>query len=345
MLGIGRASEYAGWWNTSLKSVAFSSTSKLTPTIQRPTGYSFATYPTGGATWGASEVRNSPSGTAGTINLTGLTGYTGYNYLRSTNVVHFYPNTATWTLGSNNNYSTVRQQWTNSSSVTAGQQDISVGVDSSSNMTASFLNQVLTIGTLTSRLDKWVTIACATAETSSVFTSWTGGSSGGSNTLAVRVTAWDTLTGTFLAKADSWADPTTGGSQMPGNWATQYGTTITVQQTYTANTLVQYSYNYSTAQTPIGGIWIAWGTMFDPLSSTDTSWRTAAPNSQIGQAVALYQTQFTGYTTSTTTNAYNVNAVATSLYTQSDNIDWYGNFANTTIRNNMYSTSILVRNN
>jgi hypothetical protein len=339
MLGLGRASELAGWWNSSIKSVDFTSSSTFTPVMQRANQYSFATYPTGGPTWGSSDVASFTA--AGTINISGLTGYTGYNQYRCAMFAHFYPNTTGWSgLGDNSQYSTIRQQWTNNFGATQNQQDLSVGV-ASSNLVASYLNQSLTVGTLTSRLDKWVTIAVSTAETSSIYTNWAGGSSAGANTLAIRITAWDTLTGAFISKSDAWISPA---GLLPGDWSTNYVSPITVQQSFANNTLTQYNFSgYSTAATPIGGYWYAWGTTFDPVSETNTSFLTPAPSSQIGQAVAFYQTQFTGYTTSTTTNAYNINP-STSLYTQASNIDWYGNFGNTTVRDAQYSNTILVRN-
>lgn len=341
MLGIGRASEYAGWWNTGLKSVSFSSTSKLTPTIRRVNSYSFATRDTNSGQFGISNI--SP---AGSINLASLTGYTGYNYKRSTNVYQFYPNSATWTGYGNGTYSTVRQQFTNAAGLNGATFDVNLQVSGTSLSVGNYLGSSYTLpGAVSTYYDKWMTVVVSTAETSSVFTSWAGGTV---TDLAVRVAVYNTQTGALISKQDQ----ATASFQMPGNWATDYGTTLTVAQSYTANSYFYYCYGIGTSSdtnnptTPIGGVWFCWGTMFDPLSATDTSWRTAAPNSQIGQAIPFLQSQFTGYNTtgSPANTAYNTSPAGISLYSQSINEDWYSSPGSTNLAQ-MYSNTILIGNN
>ena len=340
MLGIGRASEYAGWWNTGLKSVAFSSTSKLTPTIRRVNSYSFATRDTNSGQFGIFGI--SP---AGSLNLASLTGYTGYNYKRSVNVVHFYPNTSTWTGYGNGQYSTVRQQFTNSAGTSSNNFDIQLQVSGTSLIVNGYNYSYTLPAAVSTYYNKWMSVVVSTAETSSVFTSWTGGTV---TDMALRIAVYNTLTGALIGKQDQAVNS----SQMPGDWATQYGTTLTVAQSFAANSYYYYCYGIgldtdaTTATTPIGGLWFAWGTMFDPLSATDTSWRTAAPNSQIGQAIPFLQSQFTGYnTTGTPANtAYNNSPAGISLYSQSANTDWYSNPGSTNLAQ-MYSNTILIGNN
>ena len=340
MLGLGRASEYAGWWNTGLKSVSFSSTSKLTPTIRRVNSYSYATRDTNSGQFGISGI--SP---AGSLNLASLTGYTGYNYKRSTQVVQFYPNSATWSGYGNGTYSTVRQQFTNSAGTTKQQFDINLQVTGTS-LAVNAYNYAYTLpAAVSTYYNKWMTVVVSTAETESVFTSWSAGTI---TDMGLRIAVYNTQTGALIGKQDSLVSST----NMPGNWATDYGTTLSVAQSFAANSYYYFCYGIgldtdaTTATTPIGGVWFAWGTMFDPLSATDTSWRTAAPNSQIGQAIPFLQSQFTGYNTtgSPANAAYNNSPAGISLYSQSANTDWLSNPGSTNLAQ-MYSNTILIGNN
>jgi hypothetical protein len=190
-----------------------------------------------------------------------------------------------------------------------------------------------------------MTVVVSTAETESVFTSWSAGTI---TDMGLRIAVYNTLTGALIGKSDSLVSST----NMPGNWATDYGTTLTVAQSFAANSYYYFCYGIGTDTdvnnpvTPIGGLWFAWGTMFDPLSATNTSWRTAAPASQIGNAIPFLQSQFTGYNTSGSpaTQAYNNSPAGVSLYSQTANTDWYSNPGSTNLPQ-MYSDTILVRNN
>jgi len=343
MLGIGRASEYAGWWNQGLKSVAFSSTSTVSQTIRRPTSYSFATRDTNSGSFGISGI--SP---AGSLNLSGLTGYTGYNQLRSTQVVQWYPNSATWTGYGNGTYSTCRQQFTNAAGTTKNQFDIALQVTSTSLAVQAYSGSYTLPGLSSSYYDAWMTVVVSTAETESVFTSWSAGTI---TDMGLRIAVYNSLTGALIGKSDSLVSST----NMPGNWATDYGTTLTVAQSFVANSYYYTCYGIgtdsaaTTATTPVGGLWFAWGTMFDPLSATDTSWRTAAPASQIGNAIPFLQSQFTGYNPPASPGAFqpyfNTSPANVSLYSQSTNTNWISTPNTTTNANQMYSNTILVRNN
>jgi hypothetical protein len=340
MLGIARASEYAGWWTAKLSQVAFSSTSTLTPTIRRVNSYSYATRDANSGQFGISGI--SPTGS---LNLASLTGYTGYNQLRSVNVAHFYPNSSTWTGYGNGTYSTVRQQFTNSAGTTANQFDINLQVSGTNLIINGYNNAYQLPSAVSTYYNKWMTVVVATAETSSVFTSWSGPTV---TDMALRIAVYNTLTGALIGKSDAAVSS----SQMPGNWATQYGTTLSVAQSFAANSYYYFCYGIgadtdtNNPLTPIGGLWFCWGTMFDPLSATDTSWRTAAPANQIGNAIPFLQSQFTGYNTtgSPASAAYNNSPAGISLYSQSANTNWYSSPGSTNLAQ-MYSNTILIGNN
>jgi hypothetical protein len=349
MLGLGRASEYAGWWNQGLKSLAFTSTSTLTPTIRRVGGFSWAARDSNSGTFGTNGLGYG-SIAAGSINLSGLTGYTGYNTYRSTNVVSFYPNSSTWTGYGNAIYLNVGQQFTNAS---GGSTNITlqVNINGTTMTIQGYSGQTLTLpNTVSTYYDQWMTMVQSTAETSTVFTSWAGGTGSG---IATRIAAYNTLTGALIAKSDAWQPS----NIWLGNWATDYGTTLTVGQGVGGN---NNYYNQTGGAgsdsdtnnplTPVGGYFYAWGTMFDPLSSTDTSWRTAAPNSQIGEAIPFIQSQYAGgYTPPGTPGPYqsyfNVNPSGLSLYSQPANYVWQSNPSLTSNANQMYSNTILIGNN
>jgi hypothetical protein len=169
--------------------------------------------------------------------------------------------------------------------------------------------------------------------------------------MGLRIAVYNSQTGAFIGKQDSLVSST----NMPGNWATDYGTTLTVAQSFVANSYYYFCYGAGTQTdtnnpvTPVGGLWFAWGTMFDPLSATDTSWRTAAPASQIGQAIPFLQSQFTGYNPPAVPGPfqsyYNTSPASISLYTQATNIDWLSSPITTANANEMYSNTILIRNN
>ena len=43
MLGLGRASEYAGWWNGGIKSINFTGSSAMVPLVEQSPEYSWLT--------------------------------------------------------------------------------------------------------------------------------------------------------------------------------------------------------------------------------------------------------------------------------------------------------------
>jgi hypothetical protein len=291
MLGAARASQYAGWWNTGLTSVAFSSTSTLGTEIYQSPTYSWLLNDSNRS---LQEVDN------GTVDLTGITGLTGYNNLRSARVINFYLPSSEWTSAAAGGFP-VAAGWDLYDGATRyafGQQIslVTSGAIKLVNMNAlfgSFNGQVSAQlpGTHTQYLDTWLTVVATTAETSSVYTNWTGPTQS-TNTQACRVAVFNTATGVLIAKNDDWRNSTT---STPA-WPTLSTITNPLPMTTGAAWYVLYRANANAGyQTRLGSNWFGLGTMFDPLSETNTSWRTALPTETVGNAQSWMNMQFSRY--------------------------------------------------
>lgn len=347
-LGAARTAQYSSFWNTGIKKISFSSTSAMTKFIERPTGYSYATRDVNGGTF-----RNGFLSPSATIDISGVTGYTGYNYLRSTRFQTFYCDGTTWAgFPAGSQASTIRFALVNTdldtmfSDLYVGQSggQFSVGASFVSGSTQS---NGINLPTASNYYNTWLTAVCSTAETSTVYTSWTGGTAGGGETVAMRLALYDTVTGVLISKTDSW-EPT--GETARINWATKFGSTLTVAQTGSANTATLEAFgtgfNTDTGNplTRYGCIWQSYGTMFDPLQeTTNTSWLTNAPSRQIGQGQPLFQSQFTEYAPVSTVN-YNKSPSGVSLYSQADRRDWDSTPSGNATTADMYSSTIKIRN-
>jgi hypothetical protein len=319
MLGLGRASEYAGWWNQQLK-VAFTSTSTLGTSIYQTPTYSWL----GNSTTGSIDGVNT-----GSIDLTGLTGFTGYNNLRSVRVTHMYFPSSVWTSAAAGVILFVPI----ADLVNAGTQypyQIQVSLDTAGavknfRMQGIFLsfggsNAATLPGAHTQYLDTWITVVQATAETSTAFTNWAGGTAG-TNTQATRMAVYNTRTGALIVKNDVWRNSTTSSPAWP--------TLSTITNPLPLETGVAWYMNYAIETDPgydtrIAGDWISFGTMFDPESQTNTSWRTALPPELIGNAQSWMNVQFSRYSNVGGT-VFSGTASNQDLYSQAANNQIYFN--------------------
>jgi len=323
MLGAARASQYAGWWNTELQSVAFSSTSTLSTEIYQTPTYSWLLNNTD---------RNTDGVSTGEIDLTGLTGFAGFNNLRSARILNVYFPSSVWNSAAAQTVVVVTaQDLQNAATSTQYPFQIQVSLETAGAIKQirfgcpflSFSSQgnATLPGTHTQYTDTWLTVVAVTAETSSVFTSWAGGAQG-TNTQATRVAVYNTATGALIVKSDAWRNSTT---SSPA-WPTLSTITNPLPMEGGANWWVDWTaYNATGYDTRIAGSWMALGTTFDPLSETNTSWRTALPTETIGNAQSWINVQFSSYQ-----DAGNVfpkfygNASGQDLYSESSNrvIKW-----------------------
>jgi len=317
MLGAARASQYAGWWNTGLTSVAFSSTSALGTEIYQTPTYSWLMNNTDRAIQGVSS---------GTVDLTGITGLTGYNNLRSARLTQVYLPSSNWTSAAVGGFP-VAAGWDLYDGATRYPFGLQISLVTSGAVKnirmnclfGSFDGQIGAAlpGTHTQYLDTWLTVVVTTAETSSVYTSWAPTNAQGSNTQACRVAVFNTATGALIVKTDTWRNSTT---STPA-WPTLSGITNPLPLESGVAWYLQYVANADSGyETRLGGNWIGLGTMFDPLSETNTSWRTAMPAETIGNAQSWVNIQLSRYQDAGNTfPKFYGNVSSQDLYSESSN--------------------------
>jgi hypothetical protein len=341
MLGAARASEYAGWWNTGLQSVAFTSTSTLGTEIYQTPTYS----------WLMNNTDRSIDGVStGTIDLTGLTSLTGFNNLRSAKITNLYFPSTEWNSAAANNIRVVQGiDLNNGGTQYPNQFQVSLdtaGAIKQFRFAALFLSfngagGATLPGTHTQYTDTWLTVVAVTAETSSAFTSWAGGTQG-SNTQATRLAVYNSATGALIVKSDAWRNSTTASP----TWPTLSTITNPLPMESGANWYANFqSYAETGYLTRIAGSWTALGTMFDPLSETNTSWRTAMPTETIGNAQSWINVQFSRYQDigSPDFARFFGNASGQDLYTQSSNRVIFWATENTVTFDVGYSDTIIIK--
>jgi hypothetical protein len=163
--------------------------------------------------------------------------------------------------------------------------------------------------------DQWITAVASQAQSSSAFTSWTGSTTG---QLFVRVCLFNTATGVLIAKQDqavaTYTPPALG--SLPSSISTDGNS---------SNSLSCNGFGVSTGVITItSNWWISFGQMFDPLATTNTSWRTSSPSAEIQNCKAWINAQYTNILTSGL-EEYGA-ASGQDLYSQTNNylLDWYG---------------------
>ena len=301
MLGAARASQYAGWWTagnisatanlTSVSSLAYKR--KITPS------YSYLVEVDSSSTnvgYNLGYIYNNDS----YVDLTGLTGFTGYNNLNMTMFQHFYlPWTGKTSASTNGQFRFDLRQTSQSGidkSVTiyCGQNNGSgkfyVTVDAV-NVSGTFE----TTDSYTNYNDRWLTVVFSASNTTSNFTNW---SASGTGSMYCRIALYDTEAGTLIGKSDFFGSgPGWDLSTLPTSLTTNPDNQDFFRlQGYPGGTYANdYDYRVQNA-------WISVGTMFDPLTTTDTTWLTSNPNKQIGNAVAWVNSQFNDYVEKETGN-------------------------------------------
>lgn len=276
MLGVARHAQLAGW-GTRPPAVAFTATSDLSYTVSQ-NQFSFLVNP--------SPSLYRTGGGSPAIDLTGLTSATGYHTRRYTIAITFY---LEWASGlSNANYATYAGRFaqggtdtyhTISFNVTSGKLDINDGY-------ASVPQSLQTTDAYTNYTNRWLTLVCCSAETSTPYSGWTV-TGFGDNYL--RTCLYDTETGELLVRRDQRAN----GVRV--DYGT-YGNTLSTENGSNQFECNFFSSGYPTTQYHrLAGVWAAYGQVWDPLTVTDTSWRTTRPSKTIGGVDAWYNWQFVNY--------------------------------------------------
>ena len=338
MLGLGQASQYAGWWNTGIKSINFTGSSAMVPLSEQSPEFSILT--DSGA---PGRQLNSPA--TGNYNITGLTGFTGYNNNRMTMVASYY---LPWSSGmADSSYLGNPIAWDlNDSSSVLWASNIYIGITGGSLQIGSqiynsiYTTSLLLPGAYTTYTNQWLTIVASVAETSTAFASWSAGTTS-TQGMFVRIAGYNTQTGQLIAKQDT---AVSGTAALP-NLSTLAAALTTVNPfgSTVSNNFYLYSNSDNTYPWRMGGVWTSVGTMFDPLTVTDTSWRTPAPAAVIGTGRAWSNWQFTNSTTLPAAAGNYINTSGQDLYSESSNAatstmlaaNWTTAYSNTTIiRNN-----------
>lgn len=293
-LGMARASEYAGWWGSGPLVVNMDVTTLVEQAVYQQPAFSFL--------YNASN-RNWNINTNGSYDLTGYSSLSGFNNLRYTVINTLY---LPWPSGLADGYYGITwacqfKQTGQSSLNYTGTVNIGSG---SLYFTYGYANTQPTVtlpGAYTDYTNRWLTIVSCGAETDSVYANYQPGFSTGSNYL--RLAVYDTETGELLAKTDY--------RDSAGRMSiSAYGTSVSADSS-SADSVSINGFSGGGEQIRQCNLWYSFGTMFDPETQTDGSWRTTRIPETIGNAEAWLSQSFTTYDTSAST--YYANS-ATGIY-------------------------------
>lgn len=323
MLGLGRASEYAGWWSqgNNIK-VVMQATSAVTTTVGQTPFFSFLTN---------GSDRNWKMNNNGSYNFTGYSSISGFNNRRFTTVNTIYlpwssgmPDDYYATLMSNEFRYSGQPNVNNNMTVdiASGQLQINGGFDN------YHYPQVTLPGAYTSYANTWLTVVACGAETSSVYTNWSTSDTTGSNYL--RIAVYKTETGELLGKSDRRDN----GARMD---LTLFGNTINAGNSTNYVSTSGFGSLYEYRQS---GLWYSFGTMFDPLTETNKSWLAPRIPNIVGNANAWASQTYTTYTSNV--NTYYGNS-ATGLYSVSSNYNLDLTESGSSAFTTGYSTTIVPK--
>lgn len=326
-----RAAQYAGWWNGGIN-ISITNTPVVTDTVYRTPSYSILNYTSSDPSVSAITIPSSAN-----IDLTGYSSLSGFNNLRYTGVITAYLDWPSSSIPSGDN---VTANWANQMNISGTNYYYNPGFSLTNSNTQLQIGSgvpgggifVTLSGSYTAYIGQWLTLVSSMAETSSVFSGWSGGSSGG-QTLAQRFCLYNTLTGALISRTDQWSTISTPSisslpTTLPMGGSSNYLSSNFFGSSTGSN---QYKFRVSTA-------WFAAGTCFDPVSATDTSWRTTRPSATIGGASAWYNLQTTNYANP---GDYYITASGMDRYSQASN--YISQNFNSTRWTNMYSNTIFPK--
>jgi hypothetical protein len=322
MLGLGRASQYAGWF-----------TGKPTAKMTVPVELNQAVYQTPSYSYkmGLSGDTNAAYPSNAVIDLSNFLSVPNTNNRRWTMFCTFqmnwandlapgpgnfiyvflqspkfvqapaYPDTGFWSL---NTFLQLRDNQLN----TTGRME--------TNITINRVTGDLP-GAYQDYNNRWLTFAYSGAESSTLFANW---STTTNSPYYARGVLWDTETRERLQVLDIAFNQTGGFPDF-----VQYANQVTNLPMNVGAVISDYAMSDGIGLTNQGGttepirfsqLWAAYGSMFDPANPPDTSMFTTRPASQLGNAVAWYNTQYVEYVNNGT--QYHVKDQGQSLYNQAN---------------------------
>lgn len=344
MLGAALASQYAGWWsqgNASI-SVAVTASSTASYALEQSPSFSWLNIKTSGT--------STPPGVFGTIavpaagnmavgNVTSLSSYNNYRWTQFITFALDYPTG----IAQNDGFKYDQKFQGNSGDFTtnfAWVRGYSGGNELELNWPG--VEAAIFPEDYANYNGRWMTAVGSVSNTASSFSNWTGPTTG--STYYARLAVFDTETGQLIVKTDS------GQSGRPLGFPTDFATWITSAGNNISTTRTDaYSWSLgegnptANCKIAVTNIWTSFGTMFDPLTESDTSWRTTRPSATIGNATAWFNGQFGNV--ANTTGYANAWATASGMdrFTPQDTdvqINLItGNNGNSTVFNDRYSTT------
>jgi hypothetical protein len=284
MLGVALNAQRAGWGEQPFV-VNITTDSVVSQALYQTPSYSFL-FNASDRNWDVSP---------GDYNLTGYSSISGFNNSRYTGMMNLY---FPWPSGLADGYygnpfgvqinktGDSMLFWTVALDIVSGSLQIKSGYDN--------ISPVVTLtGAYTDYTNRWLTFVATGAETSSVFTNWTGTGSGSNyNRLAV----YDTETAVLLGKTDTIDSSRRANISGYGNSVSSIGAD--------ADAVVVAGFSGGGEQIRQAGIWFSLGTMFDPLTETSDVWLTTRPGATVGNATAWLNSTATTYYEDTGPNNY-----------------------------------------
>lgn len=317
MLGLGRASEYAGWWNAG---------GPVVINIPVVTTVSQAAYQTPVFTWNAGIFNTSggfqiPDNSGSpALNVSGYDSLTGFNAVKQTFVCTWQPKWDTgltsagqrWRFSIDNNTTPAYDQAIEAN-ITSGKMRISAGSISGSGGPSDSTDLA---GVYSDYIDDWLTVVWCQSDSSSDYTAWTGT---GTGTVYTRLAVYDTETGALIKKSD--VAQSAGSFPDIGSMITNSGGTVDLDGGATYNVTWDWANSDATYENVLAQSWISLGTMFDPvgIKATNSTWLTTRPSATIGTGKAWLNWQFTEYENVSSGTDYYLTDTSDDLLTGSTN--------------------------
>lgn len=291
MLGLGRASQYAGWWNTG---GAIKIDIPVATTVSQA-AYQTPVFTWNGGNYGVSGGFQIPYNSGSpALNVSGYDSLSGFNAVKTTYIVTFQPKWDTGLTSADTNFRfSINPNSSNydqgiKASISSGALNIVAGSINGSGGPGDAFNLP---GAYTAYTSGWLTVVWCQSNTSSDYTAWTGT---GTGTVYTRLAVYNTQTGALIKLHDQ----ATSAGSFPniGTMITGSGGTVNLDNSGYNVSWDFYGTN-STYQGVLAQSWISLGTMFDPvgIKATDSTWLTTRPNNTIGSGKAWLNYQWTDY--------------------------------------------------
>lgn len=342
MLGTALASQYAGWWqaqgNASI-SVTMTGSADLSYAVSQSPQFSWLNIPTAGTGGVPETIAVLAAGNMAAGNVTSLSSYNNYRWTQAITFAIDYPAG----IAQNEGFKYDQKFNGDSGNFTtnfAWVRGYSGGNELELNWPG--VEAAIFPDDYTDYNGRWMTAVGSVSNTASSFSNWSGPTTG--STYYARLAVFDTNTGELIVKTDS------GRSGRPMGFPSDFATWISAAgNNISTNRSDSYSWSLgeggptANCKIAISQIWASFGTMFDPLTETDTSWRTTRPSATIGNATCWFNGQFANVANSASyANAWATSSGLDRFTPQTTDVQINlitGGYGNSTVFNDRYSTT------